>query len=108
VASIRALPPGPVARAAAGEGSTLRLLIVSPDDGAIRLDRPVRLSDTFVSQLLPYFDQYALSHRLWSPDGSAIVLPLVGDDGRTRITVLQQDGGRPREIAEAEIAFWGP
>lgn len=108
VASIRALPPDPVARPAAGDGSTLRLLIIRPDDGAIELDRPVRLSETFVRQLLPYFDQYALSHRLWAPDGSALVLPVVGEDERARITVLPRDGGRPLEIAEGEIAFWGP
>ena len=72
------------------------------------LDRPVRLSDLFVRQLLPFFDQYALSHSLWSPEADALVLPLVGDDERTRATIVPLDGGEPLPIAEGEVAFWGP
>ena len=59
--------------AAAPPGSPLRLVFVSTGSGAIVSHRTVRLSDAFTQQVLPYFDQYALSHRLWSPDGTAIV-----------------------------------
>jgi len=108
VASIRALPQHDDVLSAAEGGAPLRLVVVAADDGAIVIDRPVRLSETFVGQLLPYFDQYALSHHLWSPDGSALVLPLVGDDGRTHISVVQLDGREPSAIADGEIAFWAP
>ena len=107
-ASRRALPPSHVARPTAASGGTLQLVVLAADDGTILLDRPVDLSGTFISQLLPFFDQYALSHHLWSPDGSALVLPLVGDDGQAHITVVPLDGGEPRAIAVGEIAFWGP
>jgi len=108
VASLRAMPPRPGTPTAADSGLTLRLKVVAPDDGSVLVDRPVRLSETFVGQLLPYFDQYALSHRLWSPDSADLVLPLVGDDGLTHITVLPAGGGEPRVIADGEIAFWAP
>ena len=108
VASLRAMPPRPETPTAADSGVTLRLKVVASDDGSVLVDRPVRLSETFAGQLLPYFDQYALSHRLWSPDSADLVLPLVGDDGLTHITVVPAAGGEPRVIADGEIAFWAP
>ena len=108
VASLRAMPPPPEVPTAADSGVTLRLKVVAADDGSVLIDRPVRLSETFVGQLLPYFDQYALSHRLWSPDSADLVLPLVGDDGLTHISIVPAAGGEPRVIADGEIAFWAP
>lgn len=58
----------------------------------------------FINQFLPFFDQYALSHRLWSPDGQALVLPVV-QEGETEITVVPLQG-QPRPIAAGQIAFW--
>ena len=108
VASVRAIEPRPRVPTLADSGVTLRLKVVGAADGRVLIDRPVRLSETFVGQLLPYFDQYALSHRLWSPDSADLVLPLVGDDGVTHITVVPAGGGEPRAIADGEIAFWAP
>jgi TolB protein len=59
----------------------------------------------YLSQFLPFFDQYALSHRIWAPDSSAIVLPVREDDAN-RILVVPVGGGRPYRLAEGEIAFW--
>jgi TolB protein len=70
--------------------------------------RVVRLADHFVTQLLPYFDQYALSHRLWSPDGTSILLPLVDAGGHDLVAVLPADGSDPRPIANGPKAFWSP
>jgi hypothetical protein len=86
----------------------VRLTFIDAASGDVRSDRPVRLGEAFVSTILPYFDQYALSHPVWAPDGTAIVLPLVGADGQTRATVLEADGGRDRPIAEAIHASWAP
>lgn len=59
----------------------------------------------FARQFLPFFDQYALSHSLWSPDSSALVLSVV--DGRERkIMVAPAGGGRMREVGQGDIAFW--
>jgi TolB protein len=62
----------------------------------------------FVDQILPYFDQYALSHRVWAPDSASIVLPLVDATGRTQIVVVPADGTDSRTIAHGESAFWSP
>lgn len=61
----------------------------------------------FVGQFLPFFDQYALSHRLWSPDSSAVALP-VAENGVSHIMVIPIDGRRPQIISDGVIAFWRP
>ena len=58
-----------------------------------------------MNQFLPFFDQYALSHRLWSPDSEALVLP-VKRAGVSEITVVPIDGAQPVTLAAGEIAFW--
>ncbi len=59
----------------------------------------------FLTQFLPFFDQYALSHSLWSPDSSALVLP-VREEGGDVILVVNAAGGRPYRLAEGDVAFW--
>jgi TolB protein len=59
----------------------------------------------FVSQFLPFFDQYALSHRIWAPDDSALVVPAV-DGGRPRILRVPTSGGRAEMLAEGVMAGW--
>ena len=89
-------------------GAALRLVFVTPDTGAIRSQRAVRVSDTFVQQVLPFFDQYALSHRLWSPDGASVVLPVVADDGTDQLEVVRADGSDPRTVPAGVVGFWSP
>jgi TolB protein len=59
----------------------------------------------FATQFMPFFAQYALSHQMWSPDSSAVVLPVRNDTGDI-IMVVPVDGGAPRVVAEGDIAFW--
>ena len=73
--------PNTVAQA---RGVAARLAFIDVSSGAARSERVVQLADQFVNQLLPYFDQYALSHRLWSPDSASILLPLVDAAGAER------------------------
>ena len=61
-----------------------------------------------MNQVLPYFDQYALSHRVWAPDGSAILLPVIGDDGAESLAVLPADGSAARTLAPGSMGFWSP
>ncbi len=68
----------------------------------------VSLSPLYVNQILPYFDQYALSHRVWSPDGTSILLPVIGDDGIESLEVLPADGSAPRVLAPGSAGFWSP
>ena len=57
--------------------------------------------------MLTYFDQYAVSHRLWAPDSSSILLPVNDADGTTRLAVMSRTGGPPRMI-DGALGFWSP
>lgn len=59
----------------------------------------------FVSQFLPFFDQYALSHRVWSPDSSAVVLPITNADDSRQVTVFRLDG-TVTPIGDGDTPFW--
>ncbi len=106
--------PGPSAEPSAGPtptssgGSELHLLFVNVADGAIRSDRVVRLTSHFINEFLPYFDQYALSHRVWSPDSSSLLLPLVDATGLGRLTALPADGRADPHVYDGDMGFWSP
>lgn len=103
-----ALARADVAAQEAAAGLPLHLAFVEVASGSIRSERVIRLSDLFVNQLLPYFDQYALSHRVWSADGSAVVLPIVGDGDVTQLVVIPSDGSAAQTVATGEAGFWSP
>ena len=82
---------------------------------------PVDLAEfqpsTELLTVISFFDQYAHSSSLWSPDSSQIVFSgLAGADAETevgdpliqdRVYVLDvRDGARPREIAVSRFAVW--
>jgi TolB protein len=46
----------------------------------------------FVEQFLPFFDQYARSHRVWSPSGDALVFAALDPFGAPTITLFALDG----------------
>ena len=61
----------------------------------------------FTGQFLPFFDQYALSHSVWSPDSDALVLPVVDTESRTfRVAVISLDG-TVTPVGEGDMPFWG-
>jgi TolB protein len=95
-------------RAADAPGIPASLVFVDVASGAVRSERPVQLSELFVNQVLPYFDQYALSHRVWSPDGTSILLPLVAGDGTGSLAIIPADGSEPRILAPGSMGFWSP
>jgi TolB protein len=86
----------------------IHLLFVDVASGAIRSDRTVRLTSHFLNQFLPYFDQYALSHRLWAPDSSSILLPLVDATGQAGLAVLPREGGAAARTIDGVSGFWSP
>jgi TolB protein len=86
----------------------IHLIFVDAATGAVRSERVVRLGRGFVAELLPYFDQYALSHRLWSPDSAAILLPLVNAADETQLVALRPDGGDSLFTIDGEAGFWSP
>jgi TolB protein len=63
------------------------------------------------------FDQYALSHRIWSPDSHAIVFAgVMVNQGQSpsqtmpppSVWVMPIDGSPPHALADGTIAFWSP
>ena len=104
-----ALTPGRLAATAPSPvPSEVHLLFVDVASGAIRSDRVVQPAGRLVSEILPYFDQYELSHRLWAPDGSSFLLPIVNDAGAAEVVALPPDGGEPGFSIAAPAAFWSP
>ena len=77
------------------------------DSGSVRASRTVPVTSRFVNNILPYYDQYALSHRMWAPDSSAIALPL-DDDGDDQLFVIPVDGSGMTPLGDAELGFWSP
>jgi len=108
IAAVTGVGPRRLIPAAPVPGLELRLVFVDVESGAIRSQTDVRVGDVFVVQLLPYFDQYALSHRLWAPDSRSIALPLTDGDGTTAVVELPADGSDARRVAEGVAGFWSP
>ena len=86
----------------------LHLIFINVADGAVRSDVVIRPTNHFVSQFLPYFDQYALSHHVWAPDSSTILLPMIDRTGRDRLVAFPADGSSTSRTFDGEFGFWSP
>ena len=93
--TIAALRLQPADVEASTGGNEARLLFVDAQTGDIGSQTAVVPGRLFITQLLTYFDQYALSHQLWSPDSATFLMPITTSDGATRIAVLPRDGSDP-------------
>jgi TolB protein len=82
---------------------TLSVVNVDTGEGLRLLD--FQPTGVFLTQFLPFFDQYALSHRLWSPDSQSLVLPVVEETGAW-VLVVPVGGGRPFHLARGDVGFW--
>lgn len=60
----------------------------------------------FINQFIPFFEQYALSHTVWSADSQAIALPIRAEDGTSNIAVIHVSSGNLEVIAEGTAPFW--
>ena len=85
----------------------VRLIFADVASGQTLSQPVVRPAERFVSSLLAYFDQYALSHRLWAPDSASILLPEVDEAGTTHVVVRYADGSDPIQL-DGDFAFWSP
>ncbi|MFO7679737.1 MAG: hypothetical protein R6X34_06770 [Chloroflexota bacterium] len=59
----------------------------------------------FIAQFLPFFDQYALSHNIWSPNSDAVVLPM-RQEGESRVKVVRIDGSEVLDLGQGDMPFW--
>ncbi len=93
------------------EDGLLELWVIDVSSGRSRRLSRFQPTRTFSEQVLPFFDQYARSHRIWSPDSSRLVLAINDPDRGAGIHVVPVDGpdaGRARRVADGSIAFWSP
>ncbi len=67
-------------------------------------------SRVLLRDYLPFFDQYAQSHRLWAPDSSAFVFAGTLANGEEGIWVQRVDGedGAPVRVGPGVFATWSP
>jgi dipeptidyl aminopeptidase/acylaminoacyl peptidase len=94
----------PVQRRAPG----FRLGLLDPATGAVQRWTPVAPSAGFLRDRLPHADQYARSHRSWSPDGRLFALTTQDAEGRPTIAILEGDGRLRELVAGAMPAFPPP
>jgi len=85
--------------------SLMSLKVVDADTLETRLLGAFAPSPLFVAQYLPFFDQYARSHRLWSPRSDALVLPALDDAGVPTLVVFGVDGSAAPLIA-GDLPAW--
>jgi TolB protein len=107
-AAVASAPPEASTGPTPPPDTALHLVFVDVASGTARSDRIIRPSARFVNEFLPYFDQYALSHRVWAPDGSSLALPVVGDDGTSRLAVFRPDATEPALTIDGQAGFWSP
>jgi hypothetical protein len=60
---------------------------------------------SFFREVLQYFNQYAQSLQLWSPDSSSVALAgaIEGEEG---VWVIPTDGSEPSLIFDGEWVAW--
>jgi TolB protein len=97
------------------EARALSWMLVGVDGRGRRTLASFVPSDDFAFQV-PFFDQYAQSTSIWSPDGHKLIY--ASDSGgqrrngsavSERIAVLDVDGqGQPTQVARGGMAVWSP
>jgi dipeptidyl aminopeptidase/acylaminoacyl peptidase len=66
-------------------------------------------SQRLFDEYLPFFEQYAQSMSLWSPDGSAFAYPGMDENGDTGIWIQSARSDRaPVMITEGDFVAWSP
>lgn len=83
----------------------LNVWVVHVSSGERRLLTAFQPVEEFISPFLAFFDQYALSHRIWSPTSDALVLSAIVDD-RKEVILVTLDSEHPQPIAEGSMACW--
>ena len=83
----------------------MALRVVEVASGDLRELARFTPSPLFLRQYLPFFDQYARSHRLWSPASDALVVPVVDPTGGRVLRVYGLDGS-VRTLVPGDMPAW--
>lgn len=65
-------------------------------------------SRTFLADYLAFFDQYARSMTIWSPDSSAFAYAAVDPETGSRIWVQELDQAEPVDVGRGVFVAWSP
>jgi TolB protein len=84
---------------------SFRVTVIDVESGEGRRILETGFSAIFMTQFLPYFDQYAFSHQIWSPDSASFVLPLANGNP-SEVTLIDAESGQTTNLAGGSIAFW--
>ena len=95
----------PLPAAQVGPAHTFQINVIDVKSGEGLQLTEASLSAVFMTQYIPYFDQYAFSHHVWSPDSNALVLP-VTEGMQSEIAIIDTRSGRVTPLAEGSIGFW--
>lgn len=97
------------------DGASLLLLTVNVEERAVDVEVwsegetetlvTMDLTSSLVSEALAFFDQYAQSWQMWSPDSGAVVLP-GAIDGDSGIWVIPVGDGEPANVSDGQWAAW--
>lgn len=80
--------------------------VVVVEDGSSTTIGNLTLSASLVTETLQFFDQYAQSWQMWSPDSTAVVLP--GAIGDERGVWMFPVAGEPTRVSGGSWAAWSP
>jgi len=78
------------------------------DGGETTLTAPFQPSRVVAETVLPFFEQFAFSHRFWTENSDAIVTPGIMRGGRSEIFVQTFDDRPPRPVMDGSIGWWSP
>lgn len=91
----------------AAGSSTLQWLVY--DGSGVERLAPFRPSPAWLREVLPFFEQYAHSHAVWSADGTELVAPAIDADGSTEALVQQVVAPFATErLPGARLVWWAP
>ncbi len=90
-----------------GSGYALAWTVFSIADGSIEYFDPFIPTSEMV-YILSYFDQFAQSHRLWSPDSRYLVYSEVIEQSSAQVTILDTEdpSALPFAVAEGTLGIW--
>jgi TolB protein len=92
----------------AEEQGSARLKVVPAAGGAVQTVATFSPTQD-MAVYLSFFDQFAHSHSIWSPDSRRLVIALREEGGASSIQVLDAGGTEaPRTVAQGNLAFWSP
>lgn len=63
-------------------------------------------SPLWLQQFLPFFDQYALSHRVWSPASDALAFPVIDLETLSLQVAVFTLAGEVQLLAAGDTPFW--